>query len=132
MIPPSPAAEPLLSKINLSSTNKFETCCCTVSPYIVKSPFTVRLSPIVTSDVPAPIDTADSPDKSTAKAEPAPPDNPVPAAPAAILIVFELASNPVPARGAAKSPIFALPSVPPSLTIIKSDVNKVADVKSLP
>ena len=101
MIPPSPVAEPLLSKINLSSTNKFATCCCTVSPYIVKSPLILTLSPKVTSDVPAPIVTEDSPDKSTSNAEPAPPDKPVPAGAAAILIVPPLASNPVPANGVA-------------------------------
>ena len=39
--------------------------------------------------------------KSTAKAVPPPPVNPVPAAAVAILIVPELASSPVPAKGVA-------------------------------
>ena len=75
---------------------------------------------------------APTPFKSTDSAEPPPPVKPVPAAAVAILTVLELASKPVPANGVAKSPMFALPSVPPSLTSIKSLTASVADVKSLP
>ena len=58
---------------------KFAVLTVVVAPLTLKSPATVRSSPIVTTDVPAPIATADSPDKSTAKAEPLPPDKPAPA-----------------------------------------------------
>jgi len=50
-----------------------------VAPFTVKSPVTVRLSLTVVSDVPAPIDTVDNPDKSTDNADPPPPLRPSPA-----------------------------------------------------